>query len=234
MIALMSRHREFWDREYRTAKHLALSDAPAEDLQKFCRFLERNWGRKFLNVTACVLDLGCGNGRNLIFLARTYGMRGVGYDISNEAIKQAIHASGKLPIQYAVRSIEGVLDLPDHSVTIVLDMMTSHFLRKEAREALRDEILRVLKPGGWLFFKSFCAEGDLHTRRLLREHPLDEPDSYLHPKIGVLEHVWTEKTLRDFYGQHFEVHKIERSHKHLKAGRAWKRRMILAYLRKPE
>lgn len=230
----MSRHREFWNKEYRTAKHLALSDEPSEDLEKFCRFLERNWGRRFLNVTALALDLGCGNGRNLIFLARTYGMRGVGYDISDEAVRQAERASEGLPIAYRTRSIEGALDLPDGSATLALDMMTSHFLRQTARTVLRDEILRVLKPGGWLFFKSFCAEGDLHARRLLREHPADEPDSYLHPEIAVLEHVWTEKTLRGFFEPHFEVHKIERSHKHIKAGRAWKRRTISAYLRKPE
>lgn len=239
----MSKHSEFWNKEYKTSEHLALSDEPAEDLEKFCRWVERNYGRRFLNVTARALDLGCGNGRNLVFLAKTYGMRGVGYDISSEAVAQARRGSrllmkeggqaGELPIIYTTRPIEGAIDLPDNSVDIVLDMMTSHFLREKERETLRGEILRVLKPGGWLFFKSFLAEKDLHVRRLLKEHPADEKDSYVHPKLGVYEHVWTEESLREFFGHHFEIHKIERSHKHLLRGRAWKRRTITAYLQKP-
>ena len=68
----MSKHQQFWDREYKTSEYLMLSDEPAEDLEKFCRFLERNHGKKYLNVTTRVLDLGCGNGRNLIYLVQNY------------------------------------------------------------------------------------------------------------------------------------------------------------------
>lgn len=239
----MNKHSEFWNKEYKTSEHLALSDEPAEDLEKFTRWAERNYGRRFLNPLARALDLGCGNGRNLIFLARTYGMRGVGYDISSEAIRLAERASRHsperggqakdLPIIYTARSIEGTIDLPDASVDIVLDMMTSHFLREREREQLRSEVVRVLKPGGWLFFKSFLADKDLHVRRLLKENPADEKDSYIHPKLGVYEHVWTEESLREFFSPYFEVHKIERSHKHMNRGRAWKRRTITAYLQKP-
>lgn len=248
----MSQHAKFWDKEYRTSEHLALSDSPAEDLEKFCRWAERNFGRRFLNPLARVLDLGCGNGRNLIFLARTYGMRGVGYDISSEAIKLAKRVSrlrlpvrsqtqagqtsdgqaNDLPIVYTARSIEGAIDLPDRSVDMVLDMMTSHFLKEKEREVLRGEVVRVLKPGGWLFFKSFLADQDLHVRRLLKENPADEKDAYIHPKLGVYEHVWTEQALHEFFSPHFEISKIERSHKHLKGGRAFKRRTITAYLQK--
>ncbi len=210
-----------------------LSDEPAEDLEKFCRFLERNFGKRYVNVTTRALDLGCGNGRNLIYLAQTYGMRGVGYDISDEGIQIAERASAGLPITYTARSIEGIIDLPDHSVDIVLDMMTSHFLRRREREVLRAEILRVLKPGGWLFFKSFLSEEDMHVKRLLKEHPADEPDAYIHPSMGVYEHVWNEQTLHDFFDPYFDCAKIERSYKHIRDGKAWKRRTVCAYLQKP-
>lgn len=228
----MSKHKQFWDKEYKTGEHLQLSDEPAEDLEKFCRFLERNYGKKFLNVTTKALDLGSGNGRNLIYLAQTYGMRGVGYDISNEGVKQAEKASVGLPITYVVRSIEGVLDIKDASVDIVLDMMTSHFLKEKERQMLLNEVLRVLKPGGWLFYKSFLADQDMHVRRLLKEHPADEPDAYIHPELGVYEHVWTEESIHEFFDPHFDIHKIERSHKHIRDGKAWKRRTVALYLEK--
>ena len=228
----MSKHQQFWNAEYKSSKHLQLSDEPAEDLEKFCRWAERNFGRRFLNPLALALDLGSGNGRNLIYLAKNFGMRGVGYDISDVAIKQAEAASKELPVKYTVRSIEGLIDLKDNSVDVVLDMMTSHFLREKEREVLRAEILRVLKPGGWLFYKSFLADQDLHVRRLLKENPADEQDAYIHPELGVYEHVWTEQSLHEFFSPYFDIHKIERSHKHMNNGKAFKRRTVVAYLQK--
>lgn len=233
----MDKHRDFWNKEYRTSEHLALSPEPSEDLKKFTRFLARATKREFLNQYALALDLGCGNGRNLIYLTHEFGMRGVGYDISDVAIDLARAASPDLPITYETRSISEALPQKDESVTLALDMMTSHFLKKAEREALRAEILRVLRPGGWLFFKSFLADEDIHTRRLLREHPADEPGAYIHPKLGVYEYAWTEDAAREFFEPYFEIHKIEKSHKHLirkHSGevQAGKRRTVSLYLQK--
>lgn len=229
----MSKHQQFWNKEYRTSAHLALSDEPAEDLIKFLRWAERQEGRRQLNVTGRVLDLGCGNGRNLIYMAETYGIRGVGYDISNEAIKQAIAASPELPIEYKVRSIDLPIDLPDNSVNVVLDMMTSHFLKAKEREALRGEVLRVLRPGGWFFLKTFLADEDMHVAELLKSAPADEAGAYIHPKMGVYEYVYSEAGIQDFFAPYFEIHKLERSFKHIKDGKAFKRRTIAVYLQKP-
>ncbi len=228
----MGKHREFWNKEYKTSEHLTLSTTPSEDLEKFTRYIEREYKREFLNSYARVLDLGCGNGRNLIYLAREYGMRGVGYDISDVAIKQAQAASLDLPITYEARSIAEPLPLPDGSATFVLDMMTSHFLKGEERKALKAEILRVLRPGGWLFFKSFLADEDINVKRFLRESPADEENAYIHPKLGVYEYVWTEEALQDFFTPEFEIHKVHKSHKHLRRGKPGKRRTLSAYMQK--
>lgn len=223
---------KFWDTEYKKGGHLALSTEESEDLVKFTRFLEREFGRKYLNPIASVLDLGCGNGRNLVYLARTFGIRGVGYDISSQAITQARQASEGLPLVYAVHSIGDLIPLPDASQTIVLDMMTSHFLDARERTQLVSEIKRVLKPGGWLFFKTFLLDEDNHAARLLREHPADEPGSYIHPAIGVAEHVFTEDEIMEMLGDEFYVHKVTKSHRHKAPGSAAKRRSISVYAQK--
>jgi SAM-dependent methyltransferase len=227
-------HKEFWNREYKTSEHLALSTTHAEDLEKFCRYLVRRHKYEYLNPAATALDLGCGNGRNLIFLAEHFGIRGTGYDISEVAIGHALRESGDLPIQYEVRSIAESLPAADESQTLVLDMMTSHFLKKKDREHLQDEIYRVLRPGGWLFFKSFLADEDVHTRRLLRESPADEEGAYIHPELGVYEYAWTEDAVREFFtGKRWEMHKFHKSHRHLlKKGRPGKRRTFSAYIQK--
>jgi SAM-dependent methyltransferase len=255
---------KFWNKEYKKPTHLALSTEPSEDLEKFTRWLERNYGRSVLNQTTMVLDLGCGNGRNLVYLAKNFGCHGVGYDSSSEAIAQAhiaarsfFQALGKAsqpkaflgssekiprtlekspvaPLKFEVRSIKEPISLPDNSVNVVLDMMSSHILKDEERKKFRDEIVRVLKPSGWLLFKTFLLEEDDHAKRLLREHPADESNSYIHPKFGHYEHVWVVPEIEQFFGQDFEISKIEKSHKHRSHGHAFRRRTMTVYLEKKQ
>lgn len=222
----------FWDNEYTQGGNLKLSVEPAEDLEKFTRWLPRQKDAVHVAKGDSALDVGCGNGRNLIFLANTFGMKGVGYDISTAAIKEAKMLSGDLPISYEARTIAGDITLPDESQSIVLDMMSSHFLSASERTHLRDEIFRVLRPGGWLFMKTFLLDEDLHSARLIREYPASEPNTYIHPVIGVPEHVYSEAELIEFLEERFIVHKVYRSHKHISHGKARKRRTVSVYAEK--
>lgn len=230
------KNQTFWNKEYRNKggrnSHLALSTNPSEDLEKFTRWLQRKSGNEFLNPLARALDLGCGNGRNLIFLAQNFGIKGIGYDISGEAISQAKKLSKDLPIEYEIRSIAGEISLPDNSENFVLDMMTSHFLNQKERENLQDEIARVLKPGGWLFFKTFLLDEDKNAKRMLEENPAPEAGSYIHPEIGVAEHVSTQEEIVNNLSKNFTIHKILKSHRHLLRGHAAKRRSISVYAQK--
>ena len=222
----------FWDREYKNPEHLKLSTEQSEDLEKFTRFVLRQKRDELLSPGASVLDVGCGNGRNLIYLANTFGVSGTGYDISKAAIAQAVAASKGLHLLYQARSIAGELTVPDNSQGMALDMMTSHFLTKEERFGLREEIYRTLKPGGLLFMKTFLKDEDLHTRRLLIEFPGKEEGSYIHPVMGVAEYVYNEEELTTFLAERFIIHKIYRSHKHAFRGQARKRRTITIYAEK--
>ncbi len=227
--------KSFWDTEYANAGHLQLSEEASEDLEKFVRFLVRTTGKTSLNPTSSMVDFGCGNGRNLIYLARDFGLHGIGYDISDTAVKQARTLAEGLQLTFAARSMAGTFpDLPDESQTLALDMMASHFLNPSERKVLRDEIFRVLKPGGWLFMKTFLRDGDLHTKRLLSEHGTDEDGTYIHPVIGEREHTYWEADLVEFLEEKFQLHKVYRSHKHISRGKANKRRTISIYAQKPE
>jgi SAM-dependent methyltransferase len=222
----------FWDTEYTNPSHLKLSTVESGDLAKFMRFLERQKNELVLRQGVSAIDAGCGNGRNLIYLAREYYMRGIGIDISAAAIAQARRASEKMPITYHVGSAGAPLPAPDNSQALALDMMTSHFLNKEERTALRDELHRVLIPGGWLFMKTFLKDEDLHTARLLKDHPGQESGSYIHPVMGVAEFVYSEDELVSFLSEKFIVRKIYRSHRHAIKGGAGKRRTISIYVEK--
>lgn len=225
---------QFWNSEYAKSGTFALSHEPSEDLEKFCRFLERDYGRKYLNPLCQAVDLGCGNGRNLIYLSEHFGFKGYGVDSAKEAIAQArAHAQEKeLPLTFAVGSIKDPLPLKDKTQAIVIDAMVSHILKDAEREAMLGEILRVLRPDGWYFFKTFLLDGDQHASRLLAEHPGSETHTYIHPEIGVEEHVFSERELHELLEPHFVVHKVHKSHGHMKNGRAFRRRSVTVYAQK--
>jgi len=222
----------FWDQEYTNPEHLKLSDKESEDLAKFTRWVIRRGRGDILAEEASVLDAGCGNGRNLIYLAHEFNMKGVGVDISSAAIAQAKKASETLTIKYTVGNAGDPLPAEDNSQSLVLDMMTSHFLDEAGRKRLRDELFRTLVPGGFLFMKTFLKDKDLHTKRLVAEHPGPEEGSYIHPVMGVAEYVYSEEELVKFLSEKFIVRKIYRSHKHAFKGRARKRRTISIYAEK--
>lgn len=218
----------FWDHAYAHGGTLKLSSDASDDFEKFLRWLNRQDETPF-DTTKQVVDLGCGNGRNLIHVARELGISGVGFDISTAAIAEANRAKHDLPLTFYARTIAGNLPLEDSSTSLALDMMSSHFLSETERTHLRDEIHRILIPGGWFFMKTFLRDGDLHSERLLKERAAKESGSYIHPVIGVSEHVYTEEELRVFLEERFIIHKVYRSHKHISHGQARKRRTISVY-----
>lgn len=222
----------FWDKEYTNPEHLKLSVEKSGDLAKFTRWIHRRDRADILAPEASVFDIGCGNGRNLIYLANEFGMRGVGVDISSAAIAQAKKAAGVLPLTFYVGKASNSLQAADESQALALDMMTSHFLNEAERSFLRDEIFRVLQPGGFLFMKTFLADGDLHTARLLKDYPGPETNTYIHPVMGVPEYVYTEEALTQFLSEKFIIRKIYRSHKHVSKGKASRRRTITVYAEK--
>jgi len=222
----------FWDKEYTNPEHLKLSDKESQDLAKFTRWIIRRERHDLLQPKESAFDAGCGNGRNLIYLANEFEMTGAGVDISAAAISQAKAASKDLSIKYFVGSAANPLPVENDSQALALDMMTSHFLNKDERTKLRDEIFRVLKPGGFLFMKTFLKDGDLHTRRLIQEYPGKEEGTYIHPVMGVAEYVYSEEELVEFLSEKFIVRKIYRSHKHISRGKARKRRTISIYAEK--
>lgn len=228
-------NKKFWNKEYnkKNEHNLAISTNPSGDLVRFLGWLNRSEKMNNIEVNlgdgGYVYDIGCGNGRNLIYLAKEFNMSGSGFDISPEAIESARELSKGLDLKYAVHAMDGTIDLPDNSVELVLDMMASHFLNQAGREKLRREIVRVLKPGGWLFYKTFLLDGDRNAKKLLRDSPADEKGSYVHPRIGVAEHVSSSNEILDDYGQIFKIHKIIKSHNHIKNGRANKRRSVSVY-----
>ncbi len=230
------RLKEFWNKEYKDPTMFILSEEVSADLVKFSRWMLKEYGKDALRPEVVVLDAGTGNGRNLLWMNAQFRIKGFGYDISDEGITQAKANAAKQQwggkLEFKVQSLDQPIPLPDESVDIVLDMMSSHFLKNDERKKFIDEVARVLKPQGVLFFKSFYAERDSHTKELLEKHGADEENAYIHPKLKVYEYVWTDKALKESFDEQFILMNKELSGKHHLKGKPAKRRSVVCYFEK--
>ena len=230
-----SRGKTFWEQEYQDASHLAMSDNPSSDLLEFMRWSDRQKDELDRVVDAPrILDIACGNGRNVAFIEENSGGTGYGFDISTEAINQA-KSKVKHPDNFVTHDITTMpYPFSDDSVDLVLDMMSSHVLGTDERKSMRDEIDRILVPGGFVFYKTFLLDGDANAKEMIRKKPGDETNSYVHHRIGHTEYVLSEgELIQEIESQGWIIHKISKSHRHMIKGQKGKRRTVSLYVQKP-
>ncbi len=218
----------FWNAEYTTHEHFALSYNVSEELEHFARYLERNHAGVPRKMQ--VLDVCCGNGRNIAWLSRTYGATGVGFDFSETAIEEARTRAERLPITFRVQDIHAEFPEEEPTYDLIIDFMASHVLVGPERDVYLKKILKVLRPGGWFVVKTLLRDDDDHAERMIQESPHPIEGAYFHPRTGGVEYAGTESALSDEYRAHFIIEKKQKSHAHRVKGKPNKRRFIIFYL----
>lgn len=99
------------------------------------------------------LDVGCGAGREAIFLA-TCGYSVIGVDFSTAAIRIARRRSAAENVKIDWRVADALeLPLAAKSVDFVNDRGCFHIIQKRHRRRFASEIARVLKPGGRMLLR---------------------------------------------------------------------------------
>lgn len=220
-----------WEREYQNPKFVSLGTDAAQDVKDFAKWLRRK--QKIELEGKHVLDLGCGAGKNSIYFAER-DAQVIGYDFSKVAINAAKERAVKenLTISFEVQSIGEKLSVADESIDIVLDVMSSHALSNAERSTYSAELYRVLKPGGYAFVRTFILDGDNNAKKLIKEFPGTESNTYVLPETGMTEHVFTEKELKDFYSN-FKILNFEKEFGYQRWGnQSYKRRYAIIYLQK--
>jgi len=118
-----------------------------------------------------VLDVGCGQGRDAIFIA-TKGHRVVGVDISRNGIRDLKDVAARENL-----SIEGVVaDVaayePDGSFDIVLIDRTLHMLTRQARLSALKTMLDHVSKQGWLLIADEVSNIE-DFEMVVSKHPAD-------------------------------------------------------------
>jgi len=114
-----------------------------------------------------VLDLGCGSGRDTLFLAQQ-GFHVTAVDRSPEVIQQLQFTANQLALKN-IRTICHSIDtltLPDPSYELINMANVLHFLAKETAIELLDRVKNSLPSGGQIIIQAFTTKDVLfQTRR---------------------------------------------------------------------
>lgn len=99
------------------------------------------------------LDVGCGAGREAIFLAQC-GFRVIGIDFSRQALKIAEKRAAEAGVTVRWRHGSVLrLPLPDNSVDFINDRGCFHVIAEKDEPRFVEELARVMKPGARLLVR---------------------------------------------------------------------------------
>ncbi len=92
---------------------------------------------------------------------------------------------------------------------------------------------RVLKKDGYIFVRALCKDGDDNAKRLLKDSPGKEYDTYIIKEIGLTERVFTKDDLIKTYNKYFRILSLEKKTSYSTFNnRIYKRNYWLIYLTK--
>ena len=144
------------------------------------------------------LDIGCGNGRNAVLLARA-GFDVHGVDYSQAAITWATQRAREAGVNVDLRH-SSVFDLNITPATyrFVYDSGCFHHLAPQQRELYVQLVWAALKPGGYFGLVCFRPEGGsgLSDQQVLEGKTLGGGLGY------------TEAALRALWGSSFKIHSL--------------------------
>lgn len=145
--------RTFWNRKYNRASYI-FGKSPA-------KFLAQNY--HYIPIGSKVLDIGMGEGRNAVFLARK-GYNVTGIDISSVAISKARYLAKEFGVR--IKTILASImqyNFPPKSFDAIICF---YFVDRK----LNEKILSWLKPGGILIYEAYTD----HQRKVKGSEKYDK------------------------------------------------------------
>jgi len=190
-----------WDSEYRSYERV-WGEQPSELARAAVRYLQR---RPLDAGGFGILDIGCGYGRDAFYLLDNLKCSVLAVDRSPTAIDiaaTAVRETGKEGVEFRCCSF---VDLEEGAHDIVFLSNLYQVLRRDERDALRNAVRRLLKPGGLLFLSTLSVADPEHHGK---GTPIaDEPNSFFDKRFV---HLSTREELME----HFDLLDITELYEH--------------------
>jgi ubiquinone/menaquinone biosynthesis C-methylase UbiE len=159
-----------------------------------------------------VLDFGCGQGRHVIFFARSGFRKVTGVDIASTAIEAAGAWVASEGLEASLRVADGgKLPFEDASFDLVTCFGVLHHVPTEQLPEVAAELTRVVAPGGHLLLAEFSHHGTVvlpGPRLGPRSYRIDLPDD---PEHGQVQHHFSLQDLVTLLpGFRFQIGATER------------------------
>jgi ubiquinone/menaquinone biosynthesis C-methylase UbiE len=196
---------KLWDKEHKNPNELLQmdSDEASSGVINFLDWLRGKRGADDLKG----IELGCGKGRNVIFLAE-HEIQATGLDFSPFAIKEAKRRSKNIKnAKFLIHDATTPWPFKNNSFDFAIDCFaTSDIESKEGRFFAVSEMIRILKPGGFMFVYNMSPE-DEYQKQLIEKSPASEKNAFIR-KGGKFEKTFEKEELLDLYqGLKLLVHK---------------------------
>jgi len=176
---------------------------PHKDMPKVAELFRKNGVKR-------VLDLGCGAGRNLVYLARN-GFEMYGLDIAPEGLKIIRESLDKEGLNSELRmgDVYGRLPYPDGFFDAVISVQVLQHNTEEMIKSSIGEILRVLRPGGMVFvtLSGRFSQGKLRLM-LVKTAKKIAPNTYVPTQgneVGLTHFIYSKGRVK----QHFRDFRID-------------------------
>ena len=197
----MTRDSRAWDAEY------AAQGVPSSVRTKPSGALVGYLKRVAPPAPGCALDIGCGRGRNVRYLAEL-GWAAVGLDYSDTAVRAARRSGVS-----CVRADAGAAwPFADDAFDLAVDAFCfKHLIEPSAVAAYARELRRVLRPGGAAML-SLAPPEDGYYGACPREADGSGRVVILDPKVGVRSVLYGEADISEMFGG-FSATRIERREK---------------------
>ena len=125
-------------------KNFAINNKP-----KYDKWLDE-FETIILNVETEIIDLGCGvTGNNTLYLLEK-GKKVLSCDFSEEALNVVKEIRGSKTLMFDMLD---VFPLEDNITDLVIADLSLHYFKEKDTIRIINEIKRILKPNGYLFFR---------------------------------------------------------------------------------
>lgn len=193
-----------WREAYLKHKKEFFHKRPSSFVKFFVEFLKK---LKF-NFEGNALDLGCGNGRNGLYLAKC-GFNVYGTDVVKEALndfRKSVRQAGLLgKVRLFHRDLGEKFPFRNDFFDVVIDINSFPNLVSETkRKRYKNELFRVMRKGSYYLIYAYSKDVGYYEPMLERFHG-KEKGTIICPDDNIQRKLYTMDELKKFFSNKFKL-----------------------------